>query len=83
VVQEVAGSPWRQLLTPVRMLNEITETLVRDWSPELRIVERERSLATGFALGVLVVLAIPGLNLLFRPALVVAAANLRAQLERA
>jgi hypothetical protein len=81
-VASVQGTPWRQLLTPMRMLNEITETLVRDWSPELRIVERHRGLASGFAVGVLIVLAIPGINLLFRPALVVAATNLRAQLER-
>ncbi|HWB75947.1 MAG TPA: hypothetical protein VG755_13355, partial [Nannocystaceae bacterium] len=83
VVKEIDGTPWRQLLTPVRMINEISETLVRDWSPELRIVERERALSAGFGVGVLILLAIPGINLLFRPALVVAATNLRAQLERA
>ena len=83
IVKEIDGTPWRQLLTPVRMVNEISETLVRDWSPELRIIERERALAAGFGVGVLILLAIPGINLLFRPALVVAATNLRAQLERA
>jgi hypothetical protein len=83
IAKELTGTPWRQLLTPVRMVNEITETLVRDWGPELRIVERERALAAGFGVGVLILLAIPGINLLFRPALVVAATNLRAQLEQA
>ncbi|MBC8072213.1 MAG: EI24 domain-containing protein [Deltaproteobacteria bacterium] len=82
VVAAVQRSPWHKLLTPVRMVNEVTETLVRDWGPELRIVERERALCSGFGIGVLVVLAIPGINLLFRPALVVAATHLRAQLER-
>ncbi len=82
IVADVKGTPWRQALTPARMVNEISETLVRDWNPELRIMERERALAAGFGVGVLIVLAIPGVNLLFRPALVVAATNLRAQLER-
>jgi uncharacterized protein involved in cysteine biosynthesis len=82
IVAGVERSPWRRLLTPVRMVNEITETLVRDWGPELRIVERERALMSGFGVGVLIVLAVPGINLLFRPALVVAATHLRAQLER-
>lgn len=82
ITNGITGTPWRQLLTPVRMVNEITETLVRDWNPELRIVERERALAAGFGVGVLILLAIPGINLLFRPALVVAATNLRAQLEQ-
>jgi uncharacterized protein involved in cysteine biosynthesis len=45
------------------------------------MVERDRALSLGFGVGVVVLLAIPGINLLFRPALVIAAAHLRGQLE--
>ncbi|MFO0632073.1 MAG: hypothetical protein U0168_04405 [Nannocystaceae bacterium] len=91
----VADTPWfarpihgvrheraRRWLAPVRGFTEIMESLVRGWSPELRLVERESALSAGFGLGAFVLLAIPGVNLLFRPALVVAAAHLRGQLER-
>lgn len=72
----------RRWLSPVRGFTEVVESLVRGWSPELRLVEHERALSAGFGLGAFVLLAIPGVNLLFRPALVVAAAHLRGQLER-
>jgi len=68
-------------MKPLRGFVEVMESLVRGWGPELRMVERDRSLALGFGVGVFVLLVIPGINLLFRPALVIAAAHLRGQLE--
>ena len=70
-----------RVLGVVRMFAEVMETLVRGFRPELRLVERERALAAGYGAGVFVLLVIPGVNLLFRPALVIAAAHLRGQLE--
>jgi hypothetical protein len=71
----------RSLLAPVRGFLEVMQTLIQGWTPELRLVEQERALASGFAIGTFVLVAVPGLNLLFRPALVIAAAHLRGQLE--
>ena len=68
-------------LRPLRGFVEVMESLVRGWGPELRMVERDRALSLGFGVGVFVLLVIPGINLLFRPALVIAAAHLRGQLE--
>lgn len=80
-VHGVQHPRWVKFLSPVRMFVEVMETLVRGWGPELRMVERDRALSLGFGVGVVVLLAIPGINLLFRPALVIAAAHLRGQLE--
>ncbi|HET6582141.1 MAG TPA: hypothetical protein VFG69_01815 [Nannocystaceae bacterium] len=68
-------------LAPVRMIAEIVRALGSSWSPEIRIVERDHALAGGFGLGVVALLAVPGLNLFFRPALVIGAAHLRGRLE--
>ncbi len=74
--------PWaRTLLTPLRMLGEIIESLGRTWSREIAIVEREPALAAGVGAGVVLLLAVPGLNLLFRPAVAIGAAHLRARLD--
>ncbi len=70
------------LLTPVRMLTEVIRGLGRPWSFETRIVESDRALCMGFGLGVVALLAVPGLNLFFRPALVIGAAHLRGRLEQ-
>lgn len=79
-------APKRGLLamiaSPLRGWTEVLTSFTRGWSPEMRMVERDRALAAGFAMGVAVLLAIPIVSLLFRPALVIAAANLRGQLER-
>jgi hypothetical protein len=69
------------LLSPVRMLAEVVRALGRPWSFETRIVESDRALCMGFGLGVVALLAVPGLNLFFRPALVIGAAHLRGRLE--
>ncbi len=77
-VQHPRVRPW---LAPVRMFVEVLETLVRGWAPEVRMVERDPALCAGFGFGVFALLAIPGINLLFRPALIIAASHLRGQLE--
>jgi hypothetical protein len=69
------------VLTPWRMIGEIVEAMTRSWRRELRLVEADPHMALGFGVGTVVLLAVPGLNLLFRPALVIAAAHVRARLE--
>jgi hypothetical protein len=71
-----------KLLGPLRMFAEVVRALGRPWSHEIRLVEHERALCSGFGLGVVTLLAIPGLNLFFRPALVIGAAHMRGRLER-
>ena len=71
------------VLTPWRMLGEVMESMTRSWHRELRLVEADPHLAFGFGLGTVVLLAVPGLNLLFRPALVIAAVHVRTRLEEA
>lgn len=70
------------IAAPLRGWSEVVSSLTRGWSPEMRMLERDRALSVGFATGVGVLLTIPIVSLLFRPALVIAAANLRGQLER-
>jgi hypothetical protein len=71
-----------KLLTPLRMFAEVIRALGRPWSHEIRVIEHERALCSGFGLGVVALLAVPGLNLFFRPALVIGAAHMRGRLER-
>lgn len=77
------GGQWAPLLAPVRAFGRLVAWLGRSWSGELEVLEGRPPLAVGFALGVGVLLGIPGLNLLLRPAVTIAAANLLGQLERA
>lgn len=81
-IHRVENPRARSLLAPLRGFLEVMQTLAKDWTPELRLVEQERALASGFAVGIFVLVAVPGFNLLFRPALVIAAAHVRGQLER-
>jgi hypothetical protein len=71
-----------KLLTPLRMVLEVVRALGRPWSHEIRLVEHERALSVGFGIGVVALIAVPGLNLFFRPALVIGAAHMRGRLER-
>ena len=80
-VNHVKNKKVLTLLSPVRMLAEVVRALGRPWSFETRIVESDRALCMGFGLGVVALLAVPGLNLFFRPALVIGAAHLRGRLE--
>jgi hypothetical protein len=81
-LDRIPSSKIVKLLAPLRMLLEIVRALGRPWSHETRLVEEQRAIASGFGIGVVALLAIPGLNLFFRPALVVGAAHLRGQIER-
>jgi hypothetical protein len=72
----------RWLLLPLRITGEIVMGLSREWSPEMRIVERNPYLTSGFGVGTVVLLSIPGLNLFFRPALAISGAHLRTRIER-
>jgi hypothetical protein len=65
------------VLAPLRMLSEVVTTLCRPWRIEVDLVEREPWISLGFGLGAAVMLAVPGLNLLLRPAVVVAGVHLR------
>lgn len=78
------GSPRPLLLAPLLallgMLSEVVTSLARAWRVEVDLVEDEPWISLGFGLGVVVMLAIPGLNLVFRPAVVVGGVHLRHRL---
>ncbi len=69
------------LLAPVRWWSRWLGRLGSRWHGEIEIIERHPWLASGFALGAALLLAIPVLNLLFRPAIVIAAAHVLGRLE--
>jgi hypothetical protein len=74
----VHGPRWLvTVLAPLRMLSEIMTTLARPWRIEVDLTEREPWISLGFGLGAAAMLAVPGLNLLVRPAVVVAGVHLR------
>ena len=56
--------------------------LSRPWVEEVALVARHPSLAVGFGLATAALLAVPVANLLLRPAILVGAVHLRAQLAR-
>ena len=76
-----AGSGVKTLLGLPRALGQVVTRLAHDWHGEIALVERRPWVSLGFGLGAAVVLAIPGLNLLLRPALVIGGAHLRGRLE--
>jgi uncharacterized protein involved in cysteine biosynthesis len=55
--------------------------LVREWRAELLLVERAPAVSIGFGAATAVLLAVPGLNLMFRPAVVAGATHVRARFE--
>ena len=69
-----------RLLLPLRAVSKIVTRLSRPWRVEVDLVEREPWISLGFGLGAAVMLAVPGLNLLLRPAVVVAGVHLRQRL---
>lgn len=74
----VLGPRWLVLLlAPLRMISEVVTTLSRPWRIEVDLAEREPWISLGFGLGAAIMLAVPGLNLLLRPAVVVAGVHLR------
>jgi len=91
-----AGPPWfgrllavdpqrrlGPLFAPVRMCGRLSTRWSRRWHEELRLVERHPWTAAGFGLATAGLLAVPLVNVLFRPAIVLAATRLRARLEGA
>lgn len=68
-------------LAVLRAFARFVARLGRRWDPEVALIEARPWTAAGFAVGAAVMLAIPGLNLLFRPAVVAAAAHLLGRLE--
>lgn len=79
--EAVEGARWSYaVLAPARMLSEVVTTLARAWRVEVDLVEERPWISLGFGLGVVVMLAVPGLNLLFRPAVVVGGVHLRHRL---
>ena len=68
------------VLRPLRMLSEVVVALARPWRREVDLVEEHPWVSLGFGLGVAAMLAVPGLNLLLRPAVVVAGVHLRHRL---
>lgn len=88
---ESAPAPWyarmyersgRGPLAPLRRFGRFVGRLGRRWDHEVAVIEGEPWIAAGFAVGAAALLAIPGVNLLFRPAVVVAAAHLLGRLEQ-
>ncbi|RMG95539.1 MAG: hypothetical protein D6705_13315 [Deltaproteobacteria bacterium] len=57
------------------------DRLARPWRPEMALMERCGPESAGFGLATFALLAIPGLNLLFRPAVAVGAVHLRAHFD--
>ncbi|MCH9688529.1 MAG: hypothetical protein K0V04_44270 [Deltaproteobacteria bacterium] len=79
--RSISAPRWLVVLAgPLRMLLEVTVSLARPWRVEVDLVEDEPWVSLGFGLGAASMLAVPGLNLLFRPAVVVAGVHLRHRL---
>lgn len=89
--QALPGHPWYDrwrhalhgprvvmlVLLPLRIVSKIVARLSRPWRLEVDLVERDPWISAGFGLGAAIMLAVPGLNLLLRPAVVVAGVHLR------
>jgi hypothetical protein len=66
----------------VRKFGRLLVRLSRPWVEEVALVARHPALAVGFGLATAALLAVPIANLLLRPAILVGAVHLRAQLAR-
>jgi uncharacterized protein involved in cysteine biosynthesis len=65
----------------VRWFARVCDRLSLPWREEIALVEQHRALTVGFALSTAALLAIPILNLAFRPIVIIAASNILGQLE--
>jgi hypothetical protein len=74
----IAGHPLAFL---VRAFARICDRLAVPFREEIALLEQHRALGLGFAVATSALLAIPGLNLLFRPIIIVAASHLLGHLE--
>ena len=68
--------PWA-----VRKFARACDKLSTPWREEIELFEKNRAIGFGFAIATTVLLAVPGLNLLFRPIIIIAASHLLGQLE--
>lgn len=82
-----AASTWqlrrglRRLTGPVRWWGGFMARLGRRWRGEVALIEQRPWLATGFGVGAAALLTIPVINLLFRPAVVIAASHVLGHLD--
>ena len=67
----------------VRRFARICDRLSLPWREEIALAEEHRALTVGFALSTAALLAIPVLNLAFRPIVIIGASNILGQLEAA
>jgi len=68
---------------PLRAFARLCDRLSMPWREEIHLMESNPQVALGFALSTATLLAIPGLNLLFRPTILVASSHLLGHLESA
>jgi len=73
--------PAGAITAPLRWWAKWLGRLGAHWRGEIAIIEKRPWVAAGFALGSALLLAIPVLNLLFRPAIVIAASHVLGWLE--
>lgn len=81
-----APDPWfvrLYTLGPLAVFARLLRSLSRPWRGELALVARHPDLALGFGLGIAVVLAVPLLALVFRPAAIVGAVHLLGRVAEA
>ena len=72
-----------RLRAPIRTFANFIDRLAKPWREEIALLESSPRLLVGFALSTATLLAIPGLNLLFRPIIIAGATHLLAHLEQA
>jgi hypothetical protein len=66
---------------PVGLFGDMVDRIAREWRAEIQITERDTAVCLGFGASAAILLGIPGLNLLFRPAVVVGGTHLRGRLR--
>jgi hypothetical protein len=71
------------LVLPFKIFADIAAGMAARWRPEVDRVEQNPWLTVGFGLGTVLLLAIPGVNIFFRPAIVIGAAHLSGRLDMA